>query len=190
MGKVYVCEKGCRLNRGDLKRINPKTSRLGCPMHRLPIKHVEVPCHAACGHVMKVDSMAVAKNVQFCDICIDIRRKMQMSQYNNDNKEKITAQKIASQKMRKQLEKDRAAAKKKRDGARPKGEPLQRSECTHYLECLGSIDYRKHNAVMHCWPCDRYEERVDDAADYMGTGSDRPDVLAPVNARVYSTGKR
>lgn len=73
---------------------------------------------------------------------------------------------------------------------RPKRESLRRSECVHYLECLDKIDYRKHNTVMNCWPCIKYEEKVLDPADYMGMGSDRPDFLAPVHARASSTGKR
>lgn len=70
---------------------------------------------------------------------------------------------------------------------RKKGGILRRSECIHYLECLGKLDFlkHKHTTPMDCRPCNRYKKRIDDPADYMGTGSDRPDILAPVGARTY-----
>lgn len=72
----------------------------------------------------------------------------------------------------------------------PAGEPLRRSGCVHYFKCFKKIAYQKHDTVMNCWSCDRYEKKIEDAADYIGTGSDKPDILAPVGARAYSLGKR
>ena len=164
MGKIYVCTKGCRVERAELSKI--KSGSLRCAEHGAPIDHIEILC-ADCR--CKVILSARATRAERCGPC-NAAHKAYVKRENRkiaSVKEREKVQRRALYLARKGIVRkvqDRPAQGK---APWPGKRPVRKTECAAYQYCFELVDYGKHNAKMNCGICACFQLRSEDPADYV-----------------------
>jgi hypothetical protein len=180
MGKIYICPHGCKMNRDEVKVVG--NGNLRCPVHGCAFLHIEVLCNGKdCGAIMIVDMKK--SRIDRCEACKRKNRLARRCAYNAKYHDKI---KISNR---------RAAIVKKfhqKIPAKwPPFPPVRFHDCVYYDRCLSNLDWKQPTHKFNCAVCACYIQKPpEDPADYIGSGTNRPDFLPPAGGRAYSTGRR